>query len=255
MKGRDLLIYLSIKYQGVWSDIYSAISRKESVNSIDVEEEVAHLKCQTMTILDDDYPESFKTIFHPPFVLFYYGDIKLLCNYKENVAVIGSRDFTEYGKEMTEKIVREIAGKVNVVSGLARGIDSIGHRECLANKGHTIAILGSGIDNCYPKENRQLYEEIKKEHLLISEYPSNCDAKKENFPERNRLIAACSNAVVVTEAQAKSGTIITVGHMLDLGREVLCVPHRADEGSQCNRLIAGGATLVENGEDVLYAIR
>lgn len=255
MKGRDLLIYLSIKYQGVWNDIYSAISRKESVNSFDVEEEISRLKSQTLTILDDNYPESFKAIFHPPFVLFYYGNINLLSNYKENVAVIGSRDFTDYGKEMTEKIVREIASKVNIVSGLARGIDSISHWECLANKGHAIAILGSGIDNCYPKDNRLLYEEIKKEHLLISEYPNNCDAKKENFPERNRLIAACSNAVVVTEAQAKSGTIITVGHMLDLGREVLCVPHRADEGSQCNRLIAGGATLVENGEDVLYAIR
>ncbi len=255
MKGRELLIYLSIKYQGVWSDIYSAISRKESVNSIDVEEEISRLKCKTLTILDDNYPESFKAIYHPPFVLFYYGDIKLLSNYKENVAVIGSRECTDYGKQITEKIVREISSKVNIVSGLARGIDSISHRECLINKGHTIAILGSGIDNCYPKDNRYLYEEIKKEHLIISEYPSECEAKKENFPERNRLIAACSNAVVVTEAKAKSGTIITVGHMLDLGREVLCVPHRADEGSQCNRLIAGGATLVENGEDVLFAIR
>ena len=255
MKGRDLLIYLAIKYRGVWNDIYSAISKKESVDSSNVEKLVSSLKCQTLTILDENYPESFKTIYHTPFVLFYYGNIDLLSDYKKNVAVIGSREYSDYGKAMTEKIVREIADKVIIVSGLAKGIDSISHRQCLAYKGQAVAILGSGIDNCYPKENRDLYEEIKKNHLLISEYPGDSDARKENFPERNRLIAASSNAVVVTEAKAKSGTIITVGHMLDLGREVLCVPHRADEGSQCNRLIAGGATLVENGEDVLFAIR
>ncbi|HNX16184.1 MAG TPA: DNA-processing protein DprA [Bacilli bacterium] len=255
MKGRDLLIYLAIKYNGTWNDIYAAISRREIVNPQDVIEENAQLTCQTLTILDENYPESFKSVHHPPFVLFYYGDINLLSDYKKNVAVIGSREHSEYGKRMTEKIVKEISGKVNIVSGLARGIDAISHQECLANNGHTIAILGSGIDYCYPKNNQNLYEEIKKNHLLISEYPKRCEPKKENFPERNRLIAACSSAVVVTEAKAKSGTIITVGHMLDLGREVLCVPHRADEASQCNRLIAGGATLVENGEDVLFAIQ
>lgn len=255
MKGRELLIYLAIKYQGVWNDVYEAICHRENVNSNDVAESIATLKCQTLTILDDEYPSSFKAIYHPPFVLFYYGNLNLISDYKKNLAVIGSRENTEYGKVMTEKIVKEIAHKLNIVSGLARGIDTIAHQSCLENGGKTIAILGSGIDVCYPKSNQLLYDEIKNNHLMLSEYPNNCEPTKEHFPERNRLIAACSTGVLVTEAKAKSGTIITVGHILDLGREVLCVPHRADEKSQCNRLIIGGATLVESGDDVLYALQ
>lgn len=254
MKGRDLLIYLAIKYRGAWKDIYTAITRREEIKPEDVESALSGIKCSILTILDEEYPESFKTVYHPPFVLFYYGDIHLLFNYKKILAVVGSRDFSDYGKKMTEEIVRGVAPKYIIVSGLARGIDAIAHESCMEVGGKTIAILGSGIDYCYPHNNKDLYEKIKNQHLVLSEYPDNCEPCRDNFPERNRLIAACAKSLLVTEAKAKSGTLITVGYTLELGRDVMCVPHQAGEGSSCNRLISGGALLVENADDVLYAL-
>lgn len=254
MKGRHLLIYLAIKHQGNWDEIYAAIKSREQNDPKVVEETLSKLTCKTTTLIDEDYPIHNKSMYHPPFVLFYYGDLSLCNEYKKILAVIGSRDYSEYGKNITKKIVSEVANQMVIISGLARGIDSVAHRACIDCGGKTIAVLGCGIDRCYPANNKDLYSEIKEHHLLISEYPGDMEATKDNFPQRNRIIAALSCGVLVTEAHAKSGTLITVGYALDFGREVLCVPHPADEGSQCNRLISGGAVLVENGEDVLYAL-
>lgn len=222
MKGRDIIAYLALKHNGDWDSIYKDIHDKAYAGSEEkIKEALEKLKCNYITIIDDEYPKCLKLNYKPPFILFYYGDITLLNNCENNVAVIGSRQCSSYGIEMTEKIVSSIARDVTIVSGLARGIDSIAHKSAINSGGKTIAVLGSGIDYCYPKENRALYEEIKNNHLLLSEFPFMCEPNKENFPFRNRIIAALSKVVVVTEASYKSGTSTTVSWALELGKNCL----------------------------------
>ena len=152
---------------------------------------------------------------------------------------------------MTEMLVKGICKDFVIVSGLALGIDAIAHRACIANGGKTIAVLGTGIDYCYPRSNRRLYEEIKKNHLVISEYPGNMVTDFGSFPRRNRIIAMISRGLVVTEAYEYSGTLTTVMFALQCSRAVLCVPYPAGLGSECNRLISEGAFLIENGKKAI----
>lgn len=251
MNGRDVLIYLSIKYEGDWNAIYSDIKgRKKNFTSDDVAQAVASVKSKVVTIIDRDYPEAFKNQYKPPFVIYYYGDLSLLDNSKKNIAVIGSRLNSDYGRQMTIKLTSEIAKHFVIVSGLAKGIDAIGHQTAINSGGKTVAVLGSGIDNCYPKENLDLYKRIKEEHLLISEYPGMTEPKKENFPMRNRIIAMAADCVLLTEGGIRSGSYITVGYALNRGCEICCVPYEANIGSACNRLIKEGARLVETAQDI-----
>ncbi len=251
VKGRDLLIYLSVTYEGDWHKIFDAIKRKEKNFTVDdVDQAVTSVKAKTTTLLDDDYPEILKKCHYPPFVLYYYGDLNLIDENK-SLAVVGSRNSSPYGEEMTRKIVSVVAKKFTIVSGLARGIDSLAEQTAIDVGGKTIAILGSGIDYCYPKENWQLYEEIKKHHLLVSEYPNLTKPNKEHFPMRNRLIAYFSNSLFMAEGSTKSGSFITVSYALDKGSDIFCLPHEANKNSGCNKLIKEGATLVESGEEIL----
>lgn len=255
MNGRDILIYLSIKYQGNWEKIFLDIkNRKKDFTSDEVKEAVASVKSKVVTIIDREYPEAFKNQQKPPFVLYYYGDLSLLDNPKRNIAVIGSRKNSDYGREMTIKITSDIAKHFIIVSGLARGIDAIAHQTAINSGGKTVAILGSGIDYCYPRENIDLYKRIKEEHLLISEYPNNTEPNKENFPMRNRIIAMASDCVVLTEGHMRSGSFITIGYALNKGSEICCVPYLANQDSACNRLIKEGARLVETADDVFDEI-
>lgn len=252
MKGREILAYLALKYNGDWDKIYSDIQHKAPIESEEaVKNMLQKIKSNYITLVDSEYPRCLKINFKPPFVLFYYGDISLLKNGDNNVAIIGARNCSSYGVNMTEKITSVVAKDYSIVSGLARGIDSIAHKSAISSGGRTIAVLGSGIDYCYPKENKVLYDEIKNNHLLISEYPSMVEPRKENFPFRNRIIAALAKVTVVVEASYKSGTSTTVGWALELGKQVCCVPHLAGENSLCNKLISDGALLVESGNDVL----
>ena len=216
-----------------------------------IEEELPPLTCKTLTMLDDEYPEELKKLTCPPLVLYYYGDISLIQNIKKNLAVVGSRVTTEYGSETTKEIVASLAKEVNIVSGLARGIDAIAQTQCIRSGGKTIAILGSGIDYCYPEINKPLYDEIKKNHLVLSEYPGLTPPSPDKFPFRNRLIAMLSDTVLVTEAYPRSGTSITVGFALEYSKSVCCVPYSSGRFSLCNKLINQGAYLVENADDVL----
>lgn len=251
VKGRDLLIYLSVTYEGDWDKIYDAIKRKEkNFTSEDVDRAVLSIKAKTITLLDNNYPEILKKCYRPPFVLYYYGDLTLIDEDK-SISVVGSRNCSPYGEEMTKNIVSVIAKKLAIVSGLARGIDSLAAQTAIDVGGKTIAVLGSGIDYCYPKENWQLYEEIKKNHLLISEYPNLTKPNRENFPMRNRLIAYFSNSLFMAEGSTKSGSFITVSYALEKGSDVFCLPHEANKNSGCNKLIKEGATLVESGEEIL----
>lgn len=255
IKGRMIVIYLAVKYQGDWEKILQAIKQREDIDYEKAEKVVRELPFQAITILDPEYPDSLKNIYRPPFVLFYYGDFSLLNGKRKNLAVIGSREASEYGKSMVKKILPTLCQtNINIISGLAKGIDVAAHQAALRSGGKTIAILGNGIDYCYPKENLSVYEEIKREHLLISEYPYDLRPSKQFFPWRNRLIAGLSEALFVVEAKSRSGTSLTINHALQQGKTIFVLPHRADEDNSTNKLIKDGAILVESSLDILDEI-
>lgn len=246
---RELIISLCLDLKGNWEEIYQCIVSKKNIEKIYHIEDYP-FKC--ITILDEDYPEYLKRIRRPPFCLFYYGDISLIKNndYKR-LAIIGSRNCTSYGLEMTNKIIKGLDSSFLIVSGLARGIDRQAHKEALETNKKTIAVLASGIDYIYPKENEDIYKKIKECGLLVSETPFAIPPKPEQFVFRNRLISTFSDAVLITEAGERSGTLTTVGFALNEGKDIMCIPHLADSNSSCNRLIKEGAILVENAKDVI----
>lgn len=251
-KARNVLACISIQEEGNWYRIYRRVTEEDFPSDKEIEEALSKIKCNFITLVDEDYPLELKYISKPPFVIFYYGDLSLLTdNSKKMLAVIGSREFTEYGAMATRKIVSEVAKDVIVISGLAKGIDAIAHETVMNEGGKTIAVLGSGIDYCYPSDNYPLYKRIKEGHLVISEYPGRTTPNQDHFPFRNRLIAFFARSILVCEAGEQSGTSITVNWGLSFGREIMCVPHPIGEQSECNRLLKEGAILVENGSDVM----
>ena len=188
------------------------------------------------------YPERLKNIDNPPYVIFYKGDITLL-NYNM-VAIVGSRKNTNYGEQVTKFIVSELYNiSYGVVSGVAAGIDSIAHREILFRGGKTIGVLGCGIDVVYPRFNKNLYDRISDHGLLISEFLPGTKPLSYNFPQRNRIISALSNGVIVIEASNKSGSLITVDYALSQSKDVMVVPGPIfnETSKGCNLLIYQGA--------------
>ncbi|MDR0934791.1 MAG: DNA-processing protein DprA [Erysipelotrichaceae bacterium] len=251
MEAREILIYFALKHNGDWQSIYNELTSREKINRTEAKEYLKTLNCRCVTILDEDFPDELKKIMKPPFVLFYYGDIGLINQKEKLISVVGSRHCSSYAEKATKDIVSELASENIIISGLAIGVDTIAHESALNNNGKTVAILGSGIDNCYPKSNLIIYEKIKENGLLISEYPAKTPPKSEHFPFRNRLIAALSWGVLIPESKSKSGTSVTISHAIQLGKEIMCVPHSYHEYSYNNLLIREGATLIENAEQVI----
>lgn len=246
----DVVTYFSLKYHGDWKKIYDAIKNKEKID--DNHYLILKEKCdyKIMTILDENYPQVLKNIYQPPFALFYHGDINLL-NDNQGIAMIGSRNASEYGRKSAMMIASELAKRGHIViSGFARGIDTICHQSCIEANGKTIGILGGGINNCYPKENYDLYQIMKKDHLLISEYPFDIIPQKDYFPFRNRLIAALGQKLIVIEVRKRSGTLITISHALSMGRDIWCVPYPIGSDTCNNQLIKEGAYLLEETKDI-----
>ena len=249
-KIEETLLYFSLKYNGDGIKIMQALQNKESINLFEKERLIKQVKSNYTTILSKDYPKQLKDIYMPPFVLFYYGDLSLVCN--KTIGVIGMRKPSYYGQSVADQFVCDLVkNKYTIVSGMALGIDTIAHRSAMHNHGKTIAILGSGIDYCYPKQNRVIYDLMKNDHLIISEYPGLLIPHRNNFPKRNRIIAALSNQLLVIEAKQKSGTLITVGHALDQGKDIFCIPSNIDGNTGCNILIQQGAKLINCIEDIL----
>ncbi|MDR3091226.1 MAG: DNA-processing protein DprA [Clostridiales bacterium] len=208
-----------------------------------------------VTIFDDDYPSLLKNIYDPPLTLYVKG--RLPGDDARLVAVIGSRACTEYGRSAAAKLSGDLAQcGIVIVSGMARGIDSYAHRAAVDNGGTTVAILGCGLDVCYPKENARLMEDIARNGCVISEYPLGTPPAAHHFPLRNRIISGLCQAVVVVEASDKSGTLITSRLALEQGRDVLAVPGNitSETSTGVNGLIKDGAGLVTNYRDVLLAI-
>ena len=201
------------------------------------------------------YPERLRNIDSPPKELYCLGNLELL-NYKTNIAIIGSRNCSLYGERAAKDFAFNLAKEdVCIISGLARGIDSFSHIGALNAKGKTIAVLGSGLDNIYPKENIKLVEDIIKNNgLVISEYPLGTLALKHHFPARNRIISGISDSVLVVEARKNSGTNITVDFALEQGKDVFVIPgniySKTSDGT--NFMIAEGAIPVLNYKDILY---
>lgn len=201
---------------------------------------------------DSEYSALLKEIPDPPPVLYVQGDCSLLNDVA--VAVVGSRSSTSYGRRVAAKISYDLAAAgVTVVSGLALGIDAQAHEGALACSGKTIAVLGCGLDVIYPWQNRKLYESIRSDGLLVSEYPLGTKPDAFRFPARNRIISGMSRGVLVVEAAKKSGSLITAQLALDFNRDVFAVPGQVDsvKSEGAHWLLQQGAKLVQRVEDVL----
>ena len=204
-----------------------------------------------ININEREYPQALKKIYDPPISLYVKGNIKKLNN--KNIGIVGCRECTTYGKKSAEYFAYNLSKQnINIVSGLAKGIDSYAHLGSL-NTGNTIAVLGNGLDMIYPKENLELANEIiKKGGTIISEYPCGTKPDKMKFPARNRIISGISSGIIVIEAKEKSGTLITVDFALEQGRDVFVVPGNINSINSVgtNDLIKQGARLVTTYEDV-----
>jgi DNA processing protein len=204
-----------------------------------------------VTIKDDEYPPLLREIPDPPIVLYKKGPLPLS---GRSLAIVGARKATFEAMLLAEQIAETLsAGGITVVSGLARGVDGAAHKGALRGKGGTIGVLGCGIDICYPAENWTLFRAMAKEAAIVTEYTPGERPLKHHFPERNRIIAGLSRGVLVVEASAKSGSLITARFALDYGREVMAVPGRVlDEAYKgANGLIKQGARLVEDIGDIV----
>ena len=209
-----------------------------------------------LTFFDDAYPRVLKEIDTPPILLYCKGDISLLGELC--IAVIGTRAPSRYGITITEQFCEGLVERgIVIVSGLARGIDAVAHKVALACGGATIAVLGSGIDVIYPFENRNIYKEIAENGLIISEYKMGTRPNAYQFPERNRLISGVSQGVLVTEAGAKSGSLITADFALKQGKELFLVPgnitSKKSEGANLLLKSVQGA-MVTNVNDIFDAL-
>lgn len=201
---------------------------------------------------DKEYPDKLRPIYNAPFAMFVKG--RLPSEEGKAIAIVGARECTSYGKEVTRFMAKSLAAEgVVILSGMARGIDTYAHKGALEADGVTCAVLGCGIDICYPKENINLYMEIQKEGAIISEYAPGIQPFAGNFPMRNRIISALSDGILVIEAKEKSGSLITVDMGLEQGKEIYAVPGRISDmlSSGCNNLIKMGAKPVTKPEDIL----
>jgi DNA processing protein len=204
---------------------------------------------------DSGYPDRLKQIFDPPIFLFVLGELSEVDF--NSVAIVGSRQPTNYGRLVTQKLSADLCREgITIVSGLAYGIDTVAHGEAVKNGGRTLAVLGSGVDNVYPYENRKLARDIVKNGALISEFPMRADPDRQNFPRRNRIICGLSLGVVVVEAGLKSGALITAAMALEQNREVFAVPGNINSpmSQGTNELLKQGAKLVMSVEDVMEEI-
>ena len=202
---------------------------------------------------DEDYPATLREAFDCPLVLYVWG--KLTKADDKGIAIVGSRRATHYGIQSARKLAFQLAnGGLTVLSGLALGIDTAAHEGALAAKGRTVAVIGSGFAKLYPPENQKLAERIADGHgAVVSEFPIDYNPDKQSFPLRNRIVAGWSQGVLVVEAPARSGSLITVNQASDYGRPIYAVPGPIDRPTStgCNNLIKNGARLVTCADDIL----
>ena len=215
-----------------------------------------HSDIKLCVIGDEAYPKRLLDLPNSPYGLFYKG--RLPSDDVLSVAVIGSRSCSYYGSYCAKHIVKElVANEIQIISGMAYGIDSLSQKTALDFGGYTAAVLGTGVNICYPKSEFSLYQRLEKMGCLISEYPPNVEGQGWHFPMRNRIISGLSDAVLVIEAREKSGTLITVDRALEQGKDVFAVPGRINDelSYSCNWLIKQGAYMATSAYDILDMLK
>lgn len=234
--------------------VVRAVAKKEAFKR--AEKELAGIRriagCRLINWTEPEYPQSLLQIYDPPVMLYLRGDPQILN--LPSLGIVGTRKPTLYGSQMADRLGRELAARgVVIVSGMARGIDAIGHQGAMAVSGRAIGILGTGIDVCYPKENKKLYEKVLERGAILSEFPLGTYPAPENFPMRNRIVAGMPLGIVVVEGAQYSGSLITARLAMEFGREVFGVPGNVTQPVSFapNQLIKQGAKLVTNAEDVI----
>lgn len=251
--------------QGVYyagTDKWSKVLKEKQVESLKrfterwkPGEEYEKLKVKgirLVTLADSLYPKGLREIPDAPYGLFVRGSLPE--EGEPTVAVIGARDCSQYGSFVAERLGEELGRHgITVVSGMARGIDGISQQAALDAGGRSCGVLGCGVDICYPRGNRKLYDRLWSQGCLVSSYPPGTPAIARNFPPRNRIVSGLADAVVVVEAREKSGTLITVDMALEQGREVYAVPGRVTDrlSDGCNRLIRQGAVPLLNPQELV----
>lgn len=225
---------------------------EQHIDLIEEKRRMAAHDVRLLTLDDPSYPELLRQIYDPPFLLFMRGALTRAD--EAALAVVGSRRLTHYGRDQARRLSYQLAkAGFTVVSGLARGIDTAAHEAALAAGGRTIAVLGSGVGNVYPPENAALADRIAENGAVLSEFPVLYVPDKQSFPLRNRIVAGMSRGLLVVEAPAWSGALITANQALEQGRSVYAIPGPIDRPSSagCNRLIQQGAKLVCSAEDII----
>jgi DNA processing protein len=229
------------------------VETRRKLNPEEYAQKISQSGIKWLTIFDEAYPKLLKEIAGSPIVFYYQGEI--LPGDQKAVAIVGTRKVTGYGKLITEKFARELSeAGVTVVSGLARGVDSVAHQAVVESGGRTLAVLGGGLNNIFPPENIRLAQKIAQGHgAVISEFAPNEPSLPGNFPARNRIISGLSLGVLVTEAAEDSGSLITAKAALDQGREVFAIPGpiTSDLSKGPSFLIKQGAKLVTATEEIL----
>ncbi len=234
------------------NEVFQILESKKKWN---LEQEFARLLESGISFLteeQEDFPKRLRQIHNPPYSIYYHGSLP--DPEKKAVAVVGARGRSAYGSQIARTLARELSmHDVEIISGLARGIDSDGHIGALDGSGRTFAVLGCGVDICYPRQNQYLYNRILEQGGIISEYPPGQEPAARLFPARNRIISAFSDCVVVVEARLKSGSLITADYAMEQGKDVYALPGRITDplSSGCNHLISQGAGIIENVESFL----
>jgi len=225
---------------------------RRSINVQAEMEAVERAGASLVTLDDDAYPALLRQLSDRPLLLYARGQLQP--EDEKRLAIVGTRKASKYGWDAANQLASQLASQgVAIVSGLAQGIDAAAHRGALAVGGRTFAIVGTGIDQIYPRENTDLASEIAANGAIISEMPLGAKPLAKNFPQRNRLISGMSLGVLVAEAPARSGALNTVSHALEQGRDVFALPHNifSLSGRGCNQLIQEGAKLVADVDDIL----
>jgi DNA processing protein len=247
--GAGALESLGLKRATV-EEIKSAAVRERAARQL---EELSKAGAQVLTLADQSYPALLRETYDPPIVLYFKGDFARALA-RPSIAVVGSRHCSTYGRNVAEMLARELACRgVTIISGLARGIDSAAHRGALDGGGLTVAVMGTGLDNTYPKENRSLAERIARQGALVTEFPLGTPPLSQNFPFRNRVISGLALGVLIIEGAERSGSLITARMAYEQGRDVFAVPGNITSAKSFgpNYLIKDGAKLVQTWRDIV----
>jgi DNA processing protein len=244
----------SLEATGLNRDTIEAIKspapREKAAREI---EELARIGGEALVLCDDRYPKLLRETYDPPIVIYCLGNLATALA-QPAIAIVGSRRCSTYGRNVAEKLSRELAERgVTIVSGLARGIDSAAHRGAVEGRGLTVAVMGTGLDRVYPKENRKLAARIVEHGALVTEFPLSTPPVSQNFPFRNRVISGLAFGVMVVEGAERSGSLITARLAYEQGRDVFAVPGNITSAKSFgpNYLIKDGAKLVQTWRDVI----